>query len=192
MQYVDVAGVRVSKIGLGCWQFGSREWGYGRAYAQDEAIKITNRALDLGINLIDTAEIYGFGQSERIVGRAIAGRRAEAFVATKIWPLMPVAPVVVDRGPAQCTPAEDRHHRPVPGAPSPTPSCPTARRWTGCASCSATASSATSASATTPSIDGNEPKTRSVRPSSRNQVEYNLAERNPDRISFRSPPPMTG
>jgi aryl-alcohol dehydrogenase-like predicted oxidoreductase len=51
------------------------KWGYGRAYAHDEAIKITNQALDLGINLIDTAEIYGFGQSERIVGRAIAGRR---------------------------------------------------------------------------------------------------------------------
>lgn len=98
MQYVEVAGVRVSKIGLGCWQFGSREWGYGPAYAQDEAIGITNKALDVGINLIDTAEIYGFGQSERIVGRAIAGRRDDAFVATKIWPLMPVAPVVVDRG----------------------------------------------------------------------------------------------
>jgi aryl-alcohol dehydrogenase-like predicted oxidoreductase len=36
------------------------KWGYGRAYAHDEAIKITNQALDLGINLIDTAEIYGF------------------------------------------------------------------------------------------------------------------------------------
>ena len=98
MQYVEVAGVRVSKIGLGRWQFGSREWGYGRDYAHDEAIRITNKALDLGINLIDTAEIYGFGQSERIVGRAITGRRDEAFVATKIWPLMPVAPLVVDRG----------------------------------------------------------------------------------------------
>ena len=98
MQYVEVAGVRVSKIGLGCWQFGSREWGYGRDYAHDEALRITNKALDLVINLIDTAEIYGFGQSERIVGRAITGRRDEAFVATKIWPLMPVAPLVVDRG----------------------------------------------------------------------------------------------
>ena len=98
MEYVEVAGVRVSKIGLGCWQFGSREWGYGRDYAHDEAIRITNKALDLGINLIDTAEIYGFGQSERIVGRAITGRRDEAFVATKIWPLMPVAPIVGHRG----------------------------------------------------------------------------------------------
>src|SRR3954447_8927081 len=94
MRFVEAAGVRVSRIGLGCWQFGSREWGYGR----DAAIRITHKALDVGINLIDTAEIYGFGQSERIVGRAIAARRADAFVATKIWPLMPVAPVVVDRG----------------------------------------------------------------------------------------------
>jgi aryl-alcohol dehydrogenase-like predicted oxidoreductase len=98
MQYVEVAEARVSKIGLGCWQFGSREWGYGRDYAHDEAIRITHKALDLGINLIDTAEIYGFGQSDRIVARAITGRRDEAFVATKIWPLMPVAPLVVDRG----------------------------------------------------------------------------------------------
>ena len=77
---------------------GPGEWGYGREYASDEAIKITDKALDLDINLIDTAEIYAFGQSERIVGRAIVGRRTEAFVATKIWPLMPIAPIVVDRG----------------------------------------------------------------------------------------------
>src|SRR5215203_4705868 len=98
MRFVEAAGVRVSRIGLGCWQFGSREWGYGRDYARDAAIRITNKALDLGINLIDTAEIYGFGQSERIVARAISGRRHEAFVATKIWPLMPIAAIVGDRG----------------------------------------------------------------------------------------------
>ena len=75
MRYVEVGGVRLSLIGLGTWQFGSREWGYGKAYAEGPALDITRRALDLGINLIDTAEIYAFGQSERIVGRAIAGRR---------------------------------------------------------------------------------------------------------------------
>jgi aryl-alcohol dehydrogenase-like predicted oxidoreductase len=97
MQYVEVDGIRLSKIGLGCWQFGSREWGYGRNYAEHEAIRITQRALDLGINLIDTAEVYGFGQSERIVGQAIRERRDEAFVATKIFPVLPIAPVVQDR-----------------------------------------------------------------------------------------------
>ena len=94
MRYVQAGGARLSVIGVGAWQFGSREWGYGRGYAEGEAGRIVNRALDLGINLLDTAEIYGFGASERIVGRAIAGRRHEAFVATKLFPLAPVRPVV--------------------------------------------------------------------------------------------------
>ncbi len=97
MKYIHVGGVRLSAIGLGAWQFGSREWGYGTEYADQEAGAITRRALDLGINLIDTAEVYGFGKSERIVGRAIAGRRDEAFIATKLFPLAPLAPVVHER-----------------------------------------------------------------------------------------------
>ena len=98
MRYVEVGEVRVSAIGLGCWQFGSMEWGYGREYLDKEAVEIVHRALDLGINLIDTAEIYGFGKSERAVGRAIEGRRDEAFVATKVFPVLPIAPVVEQRG----------------------------------------------------------------------------------------------
>jgi len=97
MKFVEAGGVRLSAIGLGTWQFGSREWGYGQEYAEEESRRIVGRALDLGINLIDTAEIYGFGASERIVGRAIAGRRDEAFLATKIFPVLPVGPVVGDR-----------------------------------------------------------------------------------------------
>lgn len=98
MRYVNAGGVRLSAIGLGTWQFGSREWGYGDAYAEGTAVEITQRALDLGINLIDTAEIYAFGRSERIVGRAIAARRGAAFVATKVFPVLPMAPVVEQRG----------------------------------------------------------------------------------------------
>jgi aryl-alcohol dehydrogenase-like predicted oxidoreductase len=98
MRYVEVGGVRLSSIGLGTWQFGSREWGYGADYADRDAIDITHRALDLGINLIDTAEIYGFGRSERIVGKAIAGSRADAFVATKVFPIVPLGPIVEQRG----------------------------------------------------------------------------------------------
>jgi len=98
VKYVEVGGVRLSAIGLGTWQFGSREWNYGTDYADTEAIAITQRALDLGINLIDTAEIYAFGKSERIVGRAIEGRRDEAFLATKVFPIMPLAPIVEQRG----------------------------------------------------------------------------------------------
>ena len=100
MKYVEVGGVRMSAIGLGTWQFGSREWGYGNDYADTEAVAITQRALDLGINLIDTAEIYAFGKSERIVGKAIEGRRDEAFLATKVFPIMPLAPIVEQRGKA--------------------------------------------------------------------------------------------
>jgi aryl-alcohol dehydrogenase-like predicted oxidoreductase len=97
MRFVEVGGARVSAIGLGTWQFGSREWGYGRDYAERDALDITRRALDLGVNLIDTAEMYALGRSERIVGRAIAGRRDEAFVATKLFPILPLAPVVEQR-----------------------------------------------------------------------------------------------
>jgi aryl-alcohol dehydrogenase-like predicted oxidoreductase len=98
MRYVDVGGVRVSAIGLGCWQFGSMEWGYGKEYLEIEAVEIVHRALDLGVTLIDTAEIYGFGKSERAVGRALEGRREEAFIATKVFPVLPIAPVVEQRG----------------------------------------------------------------------------------------------
>jgi aryl-alcohol dehydrogenase-like predicted oxidoreductase len=97
MRYIDVAGMRVSVIGLGTWQFGSREWGYGRDYAEREAGRIVQRALEVGINLIDTAEIYAVGRSERIVGQAIADRRDDVFVATKLLPVLPLPAVVVDR-----------------------------------------------------------------------------------------------
>ncbi|HUP84174.1 MAG TPA: aldo/keto reductase [Acidimicrobiales bacterium] len=98
MKFVEVGGVRLSAIGLGTWQFGSREWGYGDAYAEGTAVDITQRALDLGINLIDTAEIYAFGRSERIVGKAIAERRADAFLATKVFPVLPLSSIVQQRG----------------------------------------------------------------------------------------------
>src|SRR5712671_1180311 len=87
MKYVEVGGVRLSAIGLGTWQFGSTEWGYGKEFASREAGAIVKRALDLGVNLIDTAEIYGLGRSEKIVGEAIRGRRDEVFVATKLFPI---------------------------------------------------------------------------------------------------------
>ncbi|HXN90195.1 MAG TPA: aldo/keto reductase [Candidatus Sulfotelmatobacter sp.] len=87
MRYLEVGGVRLSAIGLGTWQFGSREWGYGRDYATQTAGPIVKRALELGINLIDTAEFYGFGRSESIVGEAIRDRRGDVFIATKLFPI---------------------------------------------------------------------------------------------------------
>jgi aryl-alcohol dehydrogenase-like predicted oxidoreductase len=97
MRYVEAGGARLSAVGLGTWQFGSSDWGYGDDYARREAGAIVERALDLGVNLIDTAEIYGYGKSERILGQAIAGRRDDVFLATKVFPVMPLAPVVEQR-----------------------------------------------------------------------------------------------
>ena len=95
MRHLDLPDApRLSKIGLGTWQFGSREWGYGAAYADREAAAIVHRSLELGVTLIDTAEIYALGRSERIVGAAISGRRDDVFLATKLFPLLPFSPVV--------------------------------------------------------------------------------------------------
>src|ERR1700759_462008 len=88
---------RISRIGLGAWQFGSAEWGYGRDYAEQDAHAIVRRALELGVTLFDTAEIYGFGRSERILGAAIGEDRDSFFLPTKLFPLLPVAPVVEQR-----------------------------------------------------------------------------------------------
>jgi aryl-alcohol dehydrogenase-like predicted oxidoreductase len=98
VRYLDVGtAVKISKIGLGTWQFGSREWGYGDAYSEGEAGAIVRRALQLGVSLFDTAEIYGFGRSERILGQAMDGHRDEVFLATKLFPLAPFPPVVQQR-----------------------------------------------------------------------------------------------
>jgi aryl-alcohol dehydrogenase-like predicted oxidoreductase len=98
MRYLStVPGKQISKIGLGTWQFGSREWGYGSQYADEVAQAIVRRAVELRVTLFDTAEIYGFGRSERILGRALGEDRESVFLATKILPVLPVAPVVEQR-----------------------------------------------------------------------------------------------
>src|SRR6201993_2782056 len=98
MKYLDVEGVgSVSRIGLGTWQFGSREWGYGDGYASGAAGDIVRRALDLGVTLFDTAEIYGLGKSERILGEALGDERGKVAVASKIMPIAPFPPVIKQR-----------------------------------------------------------------------------------------------
>ncbi|SFE10050.1 aldo/keto reductase [Blastococcus tunisiensis] len=95
MDHLDVDGLGpVSRIGLGTWQFGSREWGYGDSYADRAALDIVRRARELGITLFDTAEVYGFGRSERILGEALGHERDEVVVASKIFPVAPFPPVV--------------------------------------------------------------------------------------------------
>jgi aryl-alcohol dehydrogenase-like predicted oxidoreductase len=100
---IDTATIKISKIGLGTWQFGAREWGYGQQYAERDSQLIVTRAIELGVTLFDTAEIYGFGRSERILGQAISGQRDGVFLATKILPVLPVAPVVEQRAVASAS-----------------------------------------------------------------------------------------
>jgi aryl-alcohol dehydrogenase-like predicted oxidoreductase len=86
MKYVNLGDQKVSAIGLGLWQFGTRRWREGRQFDAAAATEIVQRALGLGINFFDTAEIYGHGRSERLFAEALAGRRAEAVIATKVAP----------------------------------------------------------------------------------------------------------
>ncbi len=89
MKYITLgtSDLKVSAIGLGGWQFGSKGWGYGSDFHRNDVIAIIQRALDLGVNFIDTAEIYGRGKSEEIIGEAIQERRDEVIIATKFLPL---------------------------------------------------------------------------------------------------------
>ena len=77
---------KVSKIGIGTWQIGSRGWGWGKGYGEEQVVAAIRRSIELGVNLIDTAEIYGGGHSETVVGKAIRGMRERVLIATKVWP----------------------------------------------------------------------------------------------------------
>jgi aryl-alcohol dehydrogenase-like predicted oxidoreductase len=84
MEFAEIKGasLRASRVGLGTWAIGGWMWG-GSDDAQ--SIDTIHAALDHGVNLIDTAPVYGFGRSEEVVGKALAGgRRARAVIATKV------------------------------------------------------------------------------------------------------------
>jgi aryl-alcohol dehydrogenase-like predicted oxidoreductase len=99
MKFLEVDGLGpVSRVGLGTWQFGSREWGYGEGYASGAAGDIVRRARELGVTLFDTAEVYGFGKSEKILGEALGADRDQVVVASKVFPVAPFPPVVRARG----------------------------------------------------------------------------------------------
>src|SRR5271154_5628811 len=80
---IPQTSLKPSRVGLGTWAIGGWMWGGSDG---QESIATIQRALDLGVTLIDTAPVYGFGHSEEIVGRALAegGRREKAVIATKV------------------------------------------------------------------------------------------------------------
>lgn len=80
--------VQVSAMGLGCWAIGGPFWNNGRPVGwgqvdDAESARAIHRALDLGVTFFDTADVYGGGHSECVLGRALAGRRSQVVVATK-------------------------------------------------------------------------------------------------------------
>ncbi|MBC8084114.1 MAG: aldo/keto reductase [Hymenobacter sp.] len=82
MQYrkLGKTGFSVSEISLGTWQVGGK---WGEPFSHPNADRILNAAVDAGINFIDTADVYGAGESEQAVGRLVRGRSERVYVATK-------------------------------------------------------------------------------------------------------------
>ena len=80
--------IEVSALGMGCWAIGGPFWdgetplGWGEV-DDEESIRAIHAALDRGVNFFDTANVYGAGHSERVLSRAIAGRRSQVVIATK-------------------------------------------------------------------------------------------------------------
>jgi aryl-alcohol dehydrogenase-like predicted oxidoreductase len=89
-------GFEVSEIGYGAWGIGGKQWLGG---SDDESLKALGRAIELGVNFIDTALAYGDGHSERLVGEVVRATRQRIYVATKVppknqlWPAQPGIPI---------------------------------------------------------------------------------------------------
>lgn len=77
----DHSCTAVSEIGLGCWQLGGADWG---AVDDQAAFDILNAAMESGISFFDTADVYGSGRSETLIGRVLKSRTLTPFVATKL------------------------------------------------------------------------------------------------------------
>jgi aryl-alcohol dehydrogenase-like predicted oxidoreductase len=82
------SGIEISAVGMGCWAIGGPFWdgetplGWGEV-DDEESIRAIHAALDRGVNFFDTANVYGAGHSERVLGRAFSGRRSAVVIATK-------------------------------------------------------------------------------------------------------------
>lgn len=87
MKYITLGdtGLKVSRLCIGCMSFGGPDAkGYEWTLGYEDSKKIIDRAIDLGVNFFDTADVYSNGRSEQIVGRAMQGRRSDVVLATKV------------------------------------------------------------------------------------------------------------
>jgi aryl-alcohol dehydrogenase (NADP+) len=99
MQYAELGstGLKVSRLCLGCMSFGGPDAeGFEWTRGYDDSKRIMDRAIDLGMNFFDTADVYSNGRSEEIVGRALEGRRNDVVIGTKVG--LPTGDGPGDRG----------------------------------------------------------------------------------------------
>ena len=83
-QQLGTTGLEITRVGFGAWAIGGGGWEFGWGPQDDEdSIEAIHRALELGVNWIDTAAAYGFGRSELVVGRALEGLDKRPYVFTK-------------------------------------------------------------------------------------------------------------
>lgn len=87
MKYRDFGntGIKVSEIGFGCWAIGGNNHGNSYGPTTDKSsTDAINKALELGLNFFDTADVYGWGHSEELLGKALRGKRDRVVIATKV------------------------------------------------------------------------------------------------------------
>ena len=75
------SGIKVSEIGFGAWTIALNWW--GKEIDEDEAKRMLKKAYDCGINFFETADMYGKGKSERLIGEVFKGMRKEVVISTK-------------------------------------------------------------------------------------------------------------
>ena len=83
MEYSSLTSLEIkpSRLGFGCWQLGGHGWG---KLSEAEVVRAAHRAIEAGINVFDTAPIYGLGHSEEVLGSILRGKRGDIIVATKV------------------------------------------------------------------------------------------------------------
>ncbi len=81
MRSLGATGERVSALCMGCWEIGGQAWGDFPAW---DGVRLVQQAFDAGITTFDTAEVYGNGRSEVLLGEALYGRRDDAFIISKV------------------------------------------------------------------------------------------------------------